>query len=145
LRGPGPDLGLPAAVLDPRGFVTADQALRIRGYANAFVAGDALHLPVPGVALPKTWGMARLQAATVAANIVALLTDPDHPPAPFDLRRVRRLAGLSMPDVGGRTVLVRKGRALASGAWPLRLRYRLDRSYLRRYRPTAEIPTPGRL
>jgi len=145
LRGPGPDLGLPAAVLDPRGFVTADQALRIRGYANAFVAGDALHLPVPGVALPKTWGMARLQAATVAANIVALLTDPDRPPAPFDLRRVRRLAGLSMPDVGGRTVLVRKGRALASGAWPLRLRYRLDRSYLRRYRPTPEIPTPGRL
>jgi len=146
LRGPGPELGLPAAALDPHGFVIADPTLRLRAAANAFVVGDALRLHDVSPPLPKTWGMARLQAATAAANIAALLTSADRPLVPLDLRRIRRLTALSMPDIGGRTVLVRKGRVLASGAWPLRLRYRLDRTYLRRYSPTPDtIPTPARL
>jgi hypothetical protein len=90
--------------------------------------------------------MARLQAVTVAANVAALLTGagPDQAKR-FNLRRARHPAGYPCPtwapDMGGRTVLVRKGRALASGTWPLRLRHRLDRSYLRRYRPAAKSPT----
>jgi NADH dehydrogenase FAD-containing subunit len=58
-------------VLDPDEFIVADDAPRIRGHANAYVAGDASHLP--GTEPPKSWGMARQQAATVAANITALL------------------------------------------------------------------------
>ncbi len=128
-------------MLDARGFVVADEALRVRGRAEAFVAGDALELP--GVSLPKTWGMARILADCVARNIAALPAGA--PPIPLDLRRIRRLSGMSMPDVGGRTVFVRNRRPLVSGAWPLRLRYRLDHNYLRQYRPASQVPTPGRL
>jgi hypothetical protein len=66
----------------------------------------------------------------------------DEPTNNLDLRHARRRAGPSMPDVGGRTVLVRNRRVLVSGALPLRLRYHLDRSYPRRYSPPPEIPTP---
>jgi len=68
----------------------------------------------------------------------------DEPTNNLDLRHARRLAGPSMPDVGGRTMLVRNRRVLVSGALPLRLRDRLDRSCPRRYSPPPEIPTPAR-
>ncbi len=109
--------------------------------------------------LQHSYGVGRLSAVagrSLATSVIAIATPLRGPgpavglpaacwtrtsssPAPLDLRRARRLAGLSMPDVGGRTVLVRNRRVLASGAWPLRLRYRLGRSYLRRYSPTLDI------
>jgi len=136
----GPDLGLPADLLDARGFVTADACLRVGGRAEAFVAGDALELP--GFPMPKTWGMARLHAECVAGNLAVSLADT--PPVPLDQRRIQRQIGMSMPDIGGRTVFVRNRRPLVGGAWPLRLRYRLDRKYLRQFRSASQVPTPGR-
>jgi hypothetical protein len=72
--------------------------------------------------------MARLQARTVAANVLATLHGKSL--MPFDIGRARRLA-IQMPDVGGTTVVVRNGRLLAQGRWPLALRSWMDRRFIR--------------
>jgi hypothetical protein len=91
--------------------------------AGGFVAVDP---PGDGV-LPKSWVMARLEARTVAANMLATLHGRGL--TPFDTARALRRA-ISMPDVGGTTVVVRNKRLLVHGRWPLALRSWMDRRYI---------------
>jgi len=49
----------------------------------------------------------------------------------FDVEKTRKAAGMAIPDCGGQTVMVRNGRVLASGRWPLLLRAMVDRRYLK--------------
>jgi NADH dehydrogenase len=113
-------------LIDPSGSLVVDASYRSRTKPNIFAVGDVAG--PPGEALPKSWIMARLQARTVAANMIATLERKS--PTPFNTRRAQRLA-FSMPDFGGTTVVVRKGRMLAKGRWPLALRSRMDHRYIR--------------
>ncbi|MDT9692578.1 FAD-dependent oxidoreductase [Streptomyces sp. P9(2023)] len=138
----GPDLGLPAELLDARGMLKVDATLAVPQYAGIFSAGDFADVQGLGLELPKTWMMARLQAVTAARNAVVSLSGGR--PAALDARKAARMAAISMPDVGGRTVFVRNRKPVLAGSWPLRMRYRVDAKYLSRYRtrPGATRPAP---
>jgi hypothetical protein len=49
----------------------------------------------------------------------------------FDVEKVRKGGVFVIPDCEGQTVMVKNGRVLASGRWPLLLRAMVDRRYLR--------------
>lgn len=138
----GPDLGLSEKLLDHRGLLNVDRTLTVPAHANVRAAGDFANIhgaePIP----PKTWIMARLQAEVAAENASAGLAGTT--PREIDMRKVARMAALSMPDIGGRTLLVRKRRPLLGGSWPLRLRYRMDARYLSLYRSEAGATRPAR-
>jgi len=116
-----------ADLVDSSGFVAVDASYRSRTNPDIFAVGDVAGPPADGT-LPKSWVMARLQARTVAANMIA--TRDGKSPTPFNIKRARRLA-ISMPDVGGRTVVVRNGRMLAQGRWPLAVRAWMDQRFIR--------------
>jgi NADH dehydrogenase FAD-containing subunit len=118
---------LPSELVDGGGFVVVDDALRATGHPDLYGVGDVLS---DVGALPKSWVMARLQARTVAANMLA--TRDGKPAAAFDVKRARRLA-ISMPDIGGWTVVVRNRRLLMRGRLQLALRSWMDRQYIRRH------------
>jgi NADH dehydrogenase FAD-containing subunit len=114
-------------LLDSSGFVAVDGSYRSRTNPGIFAVGDVAGAPGDGP-LPKSWIMARLEARTVAENMVATLKGTS--PTPFNIGRARRFA-ISMPDVGGTAVVVRNGRMLMHGRWPLALRSRMDHRYIR--------------
>ncbi|TLS42961.1 hypothetical protein FE633_27745 [Streptomyces montanus] len=136
----GPDLGLPTELLDDHGLLRVDTTLAVPGLHNVFAAGDFSSVQGTAFELPKTWIMARLQAETAGRNAAAALGGVS--PAGLDMRRAARMAALSMPDVGGRTLFVRNRKPVAGGRWPLKLRYRMDAKYLSTYRdhPGAKRP-----
>ncbi|GHE70869.1 FAD-dependent oxidoreductase [Streptomyces lavendulocolor] len=136
----GPDVGLPAELLDERGLVKVDGTLATPAFRNVFAAGDFSCLQGVGLDLPKTWIMARLQAETAGRNAAAALTGGDA--TRLDLRKVARMASISMPDVGGRTLLVKNRKPIVAGSWPLRLRYRMDGKYLSQYRDRPGVRRP---
>lgn len=127
----GPLLGctqaLPSDLLDPGGFVAVDTSYRSRTNPEIFAVGDVAS-PPSDEALPKSWVMARLQARTLAENMIATLQGKSL--MPFNVARARRFE-ISMPDVGGTTVVVKNGRMLAHGRWPLALRSWMDRRFIR--------------
>lgn len=135
----GPDLGLPPDVLDERAMLTVDRALRVRSQGNIFAAGDFAN--VQDAHLPKTWIMARMQAAAAARNVAAALSG--NAPRDLNMRKVARMAAISMPDVGGTTLFVRNRRPVVAGRWPLAVRYRMDGRYLARYRTEADVTRPS--
>jgi NADH dehydrogenase FAD-containing subunit len=120
---------LSSDMLDAGGFVVVDASFRSRSNPDIFAVGDVAGSAGDDV-LPKSWVMARLQARTVAANMLATLEGKSL--TPFDVGRARRLA-IQMPDVGGTTVVVRNGRLLVQGRWPLALRSWMDRRFIRRH------------
>lgn len=138
----GPDLGLPAELLNQHGMLQVDATLAVPEYGNVFAAGDFSDVRDLSLELPKTWMMARLQAETAARNAAAALGGGS--PVPLDERKVARMAAISMPDIGGRTLFVRNKKPLVAGSWPLRLRYRMDAKYLSRYRTEPGATRPSR-
>ena len=128
----GADLALPAPLVDERGFVRVQPTFQSDSQPDLFSVGDATRLPA-GSELPKAWMTTRQQAPLVAQNLVAQARGQEL--RNFDVEKARKGAGLAMPDCGGQTVMVKNGRVLASGRWPLLLRAMVDRRYLkaRRY------------
>ncbi len=124
----GADLALPTPVVDEQGFVRVQPTFQSEYQPDLFAVGDATRFPA-GSALPKTWMLTRRQAPLVAQNLVAQARDQDlrH----FDVEKARKGAGVAVPDCGGQTVVVKNGRVLASGRWPLLLRAIVDRRYLK--------------
>jgi NADH dehydrogenase FAD-containing subunit len=124
----GTDLALPAPIIDEQGFVLVQPTFQSKFQPNLFAVGDAMRLPA-GSALLKTWMLTRQQAPLVAQNLLAHARGEDlrH----FDFEKARKRSGLAMPDCGGQTVMVKNGRVLASGSFPLFLRAMVDRRYLK--------------
>ncbi len=124
----GADLALPTPLVDERGFVRVQPTFQSDSQPDLFAVGDATRLPA-GSELPKTWMTTRQQAPLVAQNLVAQARGQDL--RIFDVEKTRKGAGFAMPDFGGQTVMVKDGRVLASGRWPLFLRTMFDRRYLK--------------
>jgi selenide, water dikinase len=124
----GVDLGLPAPTVDEQGFVRVHPTLQSETQPDLFAIGDATRFP-DGSALPKTWMLTRRQAQLVAQNLAAHAWGQDL--RPFDIEKARQASGMAIPDCGGQTVVVRNGRVLASGRWPLLLRALVDRRSLK--------------
>ena len=134
----GPDLGLPVEVLDDRAMVKVDRCLRMLSHGNVFAAGDFAN--IDGSNFPKTWLMARMQAQVAVRNVAAALSGGA--PRDLNMRKFKRAASLSMPDVGGTTLFVRNRRPVFAGRWPLEIRYRMDAKYLGRYRMERDVTRP---
>jgi len=81
--------GVSSDLVDSSGFVAVDASYRSRTNPDIFAVGDVAGPPADGT-LPKSWVMARLQARTVAANMIA--TRDGKSPTPFNIKRARRLA-----------------------------------------------------
>jgi NADH dehydrogenase FAD-containing subunit len=124
----GADLALPAPIVDERSFVQVQPTFQSAYQPDLFAVGDATRLPA-GSELPKTWMTTRRQAPLVAQNLVAQARGQEL--SHFDVEKTRKEAGLAIPDCGGQTAMVKNGRVLASGRWPLLLRAMVDRRYLK--------------
>jgi selenide,water dikinase len=124
----GADLGLPSPIVDEKGFVRIQPTFQSDSQPDLFAVGDATRLPA-GSELPKTWMTTRQQASLVAQNLVAQASGQEL--RNFDVEKARKGAGFAIPDCGGQTVMVKNGRVLASGRWPLLLRAMVDRRYLK--------------
>ena len=126
----GVDLALPAPIIDEQGFVRVQPTFQSESQPDLFAVGDATRLPA-GSALPKAWMLTRRQAPLVAQNLVAHAGGRDL--RAFDFEKARKALGVAGPDCGGQTVMVmvKSGRVLASGRWPLLLRAMFDRRYLK--------------
>ena len=127
----GADLSLPAPLVDERGFVRVQPTFQSEYQPNLFAVGDTTRLPA-GSELPKTWMTTRQQASLVAQNLVAQARGQDL--RGFDVEKTRKGAGMAIPDCGGQCVLVKNGRVLARGRWPLLLRAMVDRRSLKAQR-----------
>jgi selenide,water dikinase len=124
----GADLALPAPIVDEKGFVRVQPTFQSEYQPDLFAVGDATRLPA-GSELPKAWMVTRQQAPLVAQNLVGQARGQDL--RNFDVEKIRKRSGLAIPDCGGQTVMVKDGRVLASGRWPLLLRTMVDRRYLK--------------
>jgi NADH dehydrogenase FAD-containing subunit len=129
----GPDLGLPALLVDERGFVWVEATFQSESQPDLFAVGDATLFPASRV-LPKSWMLTQRLAPQVAQNVVAHTRGQDM--SYFDVEKALKSIGLAIPDCGGQTVMVmiKNGRVLAHGRWPLLLRATLDRRSLNRLR-----------
>ncbi|HET8658420.1 MAG TPA: FAD-dependent oxidoreductase [Micromonosporaceae bacterium] len=126
----GPDVKT-SGLTDERGFFPVDAYLRSAYEPTVFVAGDAVAQAVPGVR--KNWQLAVRQAITAAGNVVRSLAGDKL--STFDDARDRRLAGFSLPDVGGKAYLVWNGRLISSGRAARRIRIGFDRKHFAAYLP----------
>ena len=124
----GEDLALPAPIVDEQGFVRVQPTFQSDSQPDLFAVGDSTRLPA-GSELPKTWMTTRQQAPLAAQNLVAQARGQGL--RNFDVEKTRKGSGFAIPDCGGQTVMVRNGRVLASGRWPLLLRAMVDRRYLK--------------
>lgn len=123
----GTDLALPAPIVNERGFVRVKPTFQSEYQSGLFAVGDALQFP-DGSEVSKSWMLTRQQAPLVAQNVAALANGQDL--KTFDIEKVQK-AGMLVPDCGGQAVMVKNGRLLASGRWPLVLRNMIDQRYLK--------------
>jgi NADH dehydrogenase FAD-containing subunit len=125
----GVDVGLAAPLINAQGFVQVHTTFQSIEQPDLFAVGDATRLPASDE-LPKSWVITRKQAETAARNLMAHMRG--HDLRPLDIARIRKgPLTMSMPDIGGQTVVVKRGRVLARGRWPLLLRAGVDRRYLK--------------
>ena len=127
----GADLALPSPIVDEQNFVRVQMTFQSESEPDLFAVGDAMRFPA-GSELPKAWMLTRRQAPLLAQNLAAYARGQDL--SRFDVEKARRAAGMAIPDCGGQTVMVRNGRVLARGRWPLFLRAIVDRRSLKERR-----------
>ena len=120
----GVNIGLPADMLDGRGFIRVDDcfATTRRG---VFAFGDTAALPSK-VATSKTMVSIRQQVAHLASNTLA---EMDGAP----LRRLEPSAAphQSMANIGGQAIVLKNNRIIGQGRMPLLRRWLYDQSYFR--------------
>jgi len=118
----GVDLGLPASMLDPRGFVRVNNCFEAE-HPGVFAFGDAA-APPPEMSIVKAMMTIHERAEAMAANIAARIDGGELAPLlPASASRT------VMPNLGGRTVVMRNKAVVAKGRLPLLSRYLFDWRY----------------
>ena len=111
---------------DPRGFVLIDDGLQSVSHPFVFASGDCATML--GRLHPKSGAHAVRQASVLAANLLAFARGAS--PRRFSPRRVT----LALIGTGDRRALLSYGSLAAQGAWLWRLKDRIDRKHIARYR-----------
>ena len=115
--------GLP---LDPSGFVAVGAGLDVRGRPGVFAAGDAVRFGPRD--LPKAGVYAVRQGPVLAGNIRrALAGDPLRPYRP-------QRDALVLISTGARHAIGTRNGVVVEGDWVWRVKDRLDRRWIQRYR-----------
>jgi selenide,water dikinase len=120
--------------LDGRGFLRVDATLRAVGREEVFAAGDTVAFD-PGP-IPRSGVYAVRAGPVLAGNIRALLTG--RPPRPYKPQR----DALYLVSTGGPHAVATRNGLVAGGGWAWRLKDRIDRRFMRRYRELPDMPPP---
>lgn len=121
--------------LDERGYVAVDSSHRSLSHSKVFAAGDVCsredrHFARSGVHAVRA-------GPVLAGNLVAAL-------AGGALRAYRpRRRSLYLLACGPRSAVVSWGRFAAGGAWAWRWKDRIDRRFVERQSPVADVPAPS--
>ena len=120
----GVNVGLPADMLDERGFIRVDNSFATT-QPGVFAFGDAAALP-SDIATGKTMVSIRQRVGHLATNMLA---DLDGAP----LRQLESSAAphQSMANIGGHAIVLSDNRVIAQGRLPLFRRWLYDQSYFR--------------
>jgi selenide,water dikinase len=112
---------------DERGFVKVRETLQAVGHDEVFATGDCASL-ITAPDLPKAGVYAVRQGPVLTRNLSAFLTgrplDPYRPQRDF----------LSLLNLGDGRAVASKWGLSAEGAWAWRLKDRIDRRFVQRYR-----------
>jgi selenide, water dikinase len=134
--------------VDDDGFVVCTPALRTRGFAHVFAAGDCAgfggHF---GPSMPPRAGVYAVRAGPVLErNLRAVLAAPVREEASASLEefapQATALALLSLGD-RERTIGTKGKRLVVSGPWVYNLKMHLDRRWLARFRAPSSLPSDG--
>ena len=120
---------------DERDFVKVRETLQAVGHDDIFATGDCASL-VTAPDLAKAGVYAVRQGPVLARNVRARLTG--RPLAPYRPQR----DFLSLLNLGDGRAVASKWGISAEGAWAWRLKDRIDRRFVLRYRATAESLPP---
>jgi NADH dehydrogenase FAD-containing subunit len=114
--------------LDHRGFTLAESTLQVRGHSSLFAAGDCATL-VDSPELPKAGVYAVRQGPVLAINLRALLEGRP-------LRRYRPQRDfLTLVNFADGSAAGSKWGHAFEGRWVMKLKGRIDRRFVARYRP----------
>jgi selenide,water dikinase len=129
---PPPALARSFLPSDAGGFVLVDRTLQVRGHPELFAAGDCATLAdAPNV--PKAGVYAVREGPVLAFNLRAAL-------GRRPLRRYRPQRDfLTLVNLGDGTAVGARGRVAFAGRWVRRLKDRIDRRFVARYR----VPSPA--
>ncbi len=118
----GVDLGLPGSMLDAWGFVRVNSCF-VTAHEDVFAFGDAAAPPAE-MSIVRAMMTIHERADAMAANVAARLDGSGL--APLQPASASRTV---MPNLGGRTVVMRDQAVVAKGRLPLLNRYLFDRRY----------------
>ncbi len=120
----GVNIGLPADMLDERGFIRVDDSFATTR-RGMFAFGDAAALPSK-VATSKTMVSIRQRVAHLATNVLA-----DMDGAPLRPLEPSVAPHQSMSNIGGHAIVLSDNRVIAQGRLPIFRRWLYDQSYFR--------------
>jgi selenide, water dikinase len=127
------ETGLP---LTPSGFVAIDETLRSPADPGVFAAGDVATMP----AYPreKAGVYAVRQGPPLARNLRLMLAGREPRPA------IPQRQALALIGTGDKDAVASRGALVVRGRWLWRLKDRIDRRWMRRYRELPQMqPEPG--
>jgi selenide, water dikinase len=127
------DTGLP---LTPDGFIAIDETLRSPADPSVFAAGDVATM----AAHPrqKAGVYAVRQGPPLASNLRLMLAGRLPRPA------IPQRQALALIGIGDKAAVASRGVLMAEGRWLWRLKERIDRRWMRRYRELPQMqPEPG--
>jgi selenide, water dikinase len=127
------ETGLP---LTADGFVVIDETLRSPAEPSIFAAGDVATMPAHP--RDKAGVYAVRQGPPLAANLRRVLAGEK------PRRAIPQQRGLALIGTGDCRAVASRGPLAVEGAWLWRLKDRIDRRWMRRYRELpAMVPAPG--
>lgn len=126
----GVDLGMKPPIVDEQNFVQVQTTFQSSVQPDLFAVGDSVRLP-EGKEVLKVWMMTRRQAVIVARNLAAHADG--NALQSLDVDRIHKspASRIRVLDVGGWAIFVLNKRVIGTGRWPLWVRARIDRSYLK--------------
>ncbi|HEY7418915.1 MAG TPA: FAD-dependent oxidoreductase [Ktedonobacteraceae bacterium] len=126
----GVDLGMKPPIVDEQNCVQVQTTFQSPVQSDLFAVGDSVRLP-EGKEVLKVWMMTRRQAIIVAQNLAAHADGNVLQSLDVDKIHKSPASRIRVLDVGGWAIFVLNKRVIGTGRWPLWVRAKIDRSYLK--------------